>query len=105
MAAGDGEVSRHPDRDHLRLAERGPAGVLMRAKRQAGQVMVRVAVSLLPLIGSAALVLLAGSVEWQKNQLQQLADQSALDSALEIGIGCDGGQATTVNTAAGKVLA
>jgi len=47
--------------------------------------MVLVAVSLLALIGSAALVLLAGSAEWQKNQLQQLADQAALDSALKIG--------------------
>ena len=39
-------------------------------RRQSGQVMVLVAVCLLALIGSAALVLLAGSVEWQKNQLQ-----------------------------------
>ena len=37
-------------------------------KRQSGQVMVLVAVSLLALIGSAALVLLAGSAEWQKNR-------------------------------------
>ena len=33
--------------------------------------MVLVAVALLALIGSAALVLLAGSNEWQKNQLQE----------------------------------
>jgi hypothetical protein len=67
--------------------------------------MVLVAVSLLALIGSAALVLLAGSVEWQKNQLQQLADQSALDSALKIGIGCDAGKANTVITEADNFLA
>jgi hypothetical protein len=77
----------------------------MRAKAQSGQVMVLVAVSLLALIGSAALVLLAGSVEWQKNQLQQLADQSALDSALKIGIGCDAAKATTVITEADNFLA
>jgi hypothetical protein len=77
----------------------------MRAKSQSGQVMVLVAVSLLALIGSAALVLLAGSVEWQKNQLQQLADQSALDSALKIGVGCDLGKATTVITEADNFLA
>jgi hypothetical protein len=51
--------------------------------------MVLVAVALLALIGSAALVLLAGSVEWQKNQLQELADSAALDAALVIGVGCD----------------
>jgi hypothetical protein len=67
--------------------------------------MVLVAVSLLALIGSAALVLLAGSAEWQKNQLQQLADQAALDSALKIGVGCDAGKATTIITAADTFLA
>jgi hypothetical protein len=67
--------------------------------------MVLVALSLLALIGSAALVLLAGSVEWQKNQLQQLADQAALDSALKIGIGCDAGKASTVITEADNFLA
>lgn len=67
--------------------------------------MVLVAVSLLALIGSAALVLLAGSVEWQKNQLQQLADQSALDSALKIGVGCDVGKASTVITEADNFIA
>ena len=74
-------------------------------KTQSGQVMVLVAVSLLALIGSAALVLLAGSAEWQKNQLQQLADQAALDSALKIGLGCDAGKATTIITAADNFLA
>ena len=44
---------------------------MRRAQPQSGQVMVLVAVSLVALIGSAALVLLAGSAEWQKNQLQQ----------------------------------
>jgi Putative Flp pilus-assembly TadE/G-like len=69
-------------------------------KSQSGQVMVLVAVSLIALIGSAALVLVAGSAEWQKNQLQQVADQAALEAALKIGIGCDAGKAATViNTA------
>jgi hypothetical protein len=77
----------------------------MRAGSQSGQVMVLVAVSLLALIGSAALVLVAGSVEWQKNQLQQLADESALDSAMKIGIGCDAGKASTVITEADNFLA
>ena len=76
-----------------------------RRQKQSGQVMVLVAVSLLALIGSAALVLLAGSAEWQKNQLQQLADQAALDSALKIGIGCDVGKATAIITAADNFLA
>jgi len=58
--------------------------------------MVLVAVSLIALIGSAALVLLAGSAEWQKNQLQQVADQAALEAALKIGIGCDAAKAKTV---------
>ena len=70
------------------------------AGAQSGQVMVLVALSLIALIGSAALVLLAGSAEWQKNQLQQVADQAALEAALQIGIGCDLAKATNViNTA------
>ena len=77
----------------------------MRTRSQSGQVMVLVAVSLLALIGATALVLLAGSVEWQKNQLQQLADQSALDSALKIAVGCDAGKASTVITEADNFLA
>ncbi|MDQ2943473.1 MAG: pilus assembly protein TadG-related protein [Candidatus Dormibacteraeota bacterium] len=76
-----------------------------RERSQSGQVMVLVALSLLALIGSAALVLLAGSVEWQKNQLQQLADQAALDSALKIGVGCDAGKASAVITEADNFLA
>jgi hypothetical protein len=67
--------------------------------------MVLVALSLIALIGSAALVLLAGSAEWQKNQLQQVADQAALDAALKIGIGCDAGKATAVITAADNSIA
>ncbi len=69
-------------------------------KSQSGQVMVLVAVSLIALIGSAALVLLAGSAEWQKNQLQQVADQAALEAALSIGIGCDVAKAKVVIDAA-----
>src|ERR1700682_6256106 len=105
MAAGDGQVPRHPDSDHFRLADRHQDGVLMRARRQSGQVMVLVAVSLMALIGSAALVLLAGSAEWQKNQLQQLADQAALDAALKIGIGCDAAKAMAVIQAADNLIA
>ena len=74
-------------------------------RSQSGQVMVLVALSLIALIGSAALVLLAGSAEWQKNQLQQVADQAALDSALTIGIGCDAAKATAVITAADNSIA
>jgi Putative Flp pilus-assembly TadE/G-like len=66
------------------------------ARSQSGQVMVLVAVSLIALIGSAALVLVAGSAEWQKNQLQQVADQAALEAALKISIGCDAAKAKTV---------
>lgn len=67
--------------------------------------MVLVAVALLALIGSAALVLLAGSDEWQKNQLQELADSSALDSALKIGVGCDAAKAAAIITQADNFLA
>jgi hypothetical protein len=67
--------------------------------------MVLVAVALLALIGSAALVLLAGSAEWQKNQLQELADSAAMDSALKIGVGCDAAKATAVITEADNFLA
>jgi len=76
-----------------------------RTKAQSGQVMVLVAVALLALIGSAALVLFAGSIEWEKNRLQQLADQTALDSAFKISIGCDAAKATTVITEADNFLA
>ena len=72
---------------------------------QGGQVLVIVAVWMLALIGSAALILLTGSVEWQRNQLQQLADQSALDSAMRIGVGCSAGSASTVITEADNFLA
>jgi hypothetical protein len=67
--------------------------------------MVLVAVALLALIASAALILLAGSAEWQKNELQTLADSAALDSALRIGTGCDAAKATAVITAADTFLA
>ncbi len=77
----------------------------MRNSRQSGQVMVLVAVALLALIGSAALILLAGSVEWQKNQVQELADATALDSALKIGIGCDAAKSNAVITEADNFLA
>ena len=75
------------------------------AKAQSGQVIVLVAVALMALIASAALILLAGSVEWQKNQLQELADSSALDSALSIGVGCDTAKATAVITRVNTYLA
>src|SRR5438270_8999013 len=77
----------------------------MRATRQSGQVMVIVAVWLVALIGSAALILLTGSVEWQRNQLQQLADQSALDAAMKIGVGCTAGTANAVITEADNFIA
>jgi len=74
-------------------------------RQQSGQVLVIVAVWLVALIGSAALILLTGSVEWQRNQLQQLADGAALDSALKIGLGCSAGSASTVITEADNFLA
>ena len=77
----------------------------MRGRTQSGQVIVLVAFALLALIGTAALVLVAGSVEWQKNQLQQLADEAALDSAMRIGIGCSAPSATTVITEADNFIA
>src|SRR5947209_5888237 len=98
-------AARHTERDHVRLAVRRKARVLMRATRQSGQVMVIVAVWIVALIGSAALILLAGSVEWQRNQLQQLADQAALDAALKIGVSCDNAKASTVITEADNFLA
>jgi hypothetical protein len=72
---------------------------------ESGQVLVIVAVWLVALIGSAALILLTGSVEWQRNQLQQLADGAALDSALKIGIGCTAGSASTVIAEADNFVA
>ncbi|MGZ6299667.1 MAG: pilus assembly protein TadG-related protein, partial [Candidatus Limnocylindria bacterium] len=77
----------------------------MRRRGQSGQVIVLVAFALLALIGSAALVLVAGSVEWQKNQLQQLADQAALDAAMKIGIGCSATSASAVITEADDFVA
>ena len=74
-------------------------------RSQSGQALVLVAVALLAMIGSAALVLLAGSAEWQKNQLQTLADSTALDSALKIGPTCSGAAATAVITEADAFLA
>ena len=76
-----------------------------RSSRQSGQVLVLVAVGLLALIGSAALILLAGSIAWQKNQLQELADSTALDSALTIGISCNAAKANAVITEADTFLA
>jgi len=75
------------------------------SKRERGQVLVIVAVWMLALIGSAALILLTGSVEWQRNQLQQLADGAATDSALTIGVGCTAGSASTIITQADNFLA
>ncbi|HKW69491.1 MAG TPA: pilus assembly protein TadG-related protein [Candidatus Dormibacteraeota bacterium] len=78
---------------------------MRRRREQSGQVMVIVAVWLVALIGSAALILLTGSVEWQRNQLQQLADQAALDAALKIGVGCTAGSASAVITEADTFVA
>ena len=75
------------------------------ARRQSGQALVLVAVALLAMIGSAALVLLAGSAASQRNQMQSLADTAALDSALKIGIGCNAAMASTVITEADNFLA
>jgi hypothetical protein len=72
---------------------------------QSGQALVLVAVALLALIGSAALVLVAGSAEWQKNQLQTIADSAALDSALKIGPACSAAAASIVITEADTFLA
>jgi len=77
----------------------------VRRRSQSGQALVLVAVALLAMIGSAALVLLAGSAEWQKNQLQTLADSTALDAALQIGPTCTGAAATTVITEADTFVA
>ena len=74
-------------------------------KKQSGQVLVIVAVWLVALIGSAALILLTGSVEWQRNQVQQLADQAALDAAQKIAVGCTAGSASTVITEADNFVA
>jgi hypothetical protein len=76
-----------------------------RQRRQSGQAIVLVAVALLALIGSAALVLLAGSAASQRNQLQSLADTAALDSAINIGIGCNAAMASTVITEADNFMA
>src|SRR5256885_5570742 len=97
-------AARDSKHDHVRLPVGGDPRVLMR-KRERGQVLVIVAVWMLALIGSAALILLTGSVEWQRNQLQQLADGAATDSALTIGVGCTAGSASTVITQADNFLA
>src|SRR5256885_6047016 len=97
-------AARDSKHDHVRLPVGGDPRVLMR-KRERGQVLVIVAVWMLALIGSAALILLTGSVEWQRNQLQQLADGAATDSALTIGIGCTAGSASTVITQADNFMA
>ncbi|HEV2140719.1 MAG TPA: hypothetical protein VGT01_05960, partial [Candidatus Dormibacteraeota bacterium] len=67
--------------------------------------LIIVAVWLVALIGSAALILLTGSVEWQRNQLQQIVDQAGLDAALKIGVGCSAGSANTVITEADNFVA
>src|SRR6266480_3012018 len=97
-------AARDSQHDHVRLPVGRGARILMR-KRERGQVLVIVAVWMLALIGSAALILLTGSVEWQRNQLQQLADGAATDSALTIGVGCSAGSASTVITQADNFLA
>jgi hypothetical protein len=78
---------------------------MSRHRGQSGQAIVLVAVALLALIGSAALVLLAGSAASQRNQIQSLADTAALDSALKVGIGCNAAAASTVITEADNFLA
>ena len=67
--------------------------------------MVLVAFALMALVGSTALILLAGSVMWQRDQLQEVADATALDAALRIGIGCDAAKARAVITEADVFLA
>src|SRR5690349_2275776 len=111
LEAGAQHPARNPGNHHVRFAVGRAAGVLMRSgwavltgtarrcrDRESGQVLVIVAVWLIALIGSAALILLTGSVEWQRNQLQQLADQAALDAALKIGVSCTAGSASTIIT-------
>src|SRR5689334_6560974 len=106
LETGAEHAARHPGHHHVRLSIGRAPGVLMRRREsQSGQVLVIVAVWLVALIGSAALILLTGSVEWQRNQLQQIADQAALDSALKIGVGCTAGSANTVITEADNLIA
>src|SRR5260370_2712030 len=102
MATGPRRPAGPAFEDHVRFAVSGEDGVLMR--RQSGQVMVIVAVALLALIGSAALILLAGSVVWQKNQLQELADATAPHPALTIGIRFQSPKAKAVITEADTFL-
>src|SRR5256885_15551543 len=92
-------AARDSKHDHVRLPVGGDPRVLM-SKRERGQVLVIVAVWMLALIGSAALVLLTGSVEWQRNQLQQLADGAATASTLTIRVGCTPGSASPGTTQA-----
>lgn len=73
--------------------------------RQSGQVMVLVAVAMVALVGSAALILLAGSVMWQRDQLQEIADATAMDAALRIAVGCNATKANAVITEADNFLA
>jgi hypothetical protein len=72
---------------------------------QSGQVLVLVAVAILALVGITALALLAGNAAWQRNQLQALADSSAIDAAMKVGIGCSAGSASTVITEADNFVA
>ena len=72
---------------------------------QSGQVLVLVAVAILALVGITALALLAGNAAWQRNQLQALADSSAIDAAMKVGIGCSAGAASTVITEADTFVA
>src|SRR2546430_3765132 len=96
-------AARDSKHDHVRLPVGGDPRVLMR-KRERGQVLVIVAVWMLALIGSAALILLTGSVEGQRNQLPQLADGAATDSALTICVGCTAGAASTGITPTDNLL-
>src|SRR2546429_9195557 len=98
-------AARHTERDHVRLAVRRKARVLMRATRQSGQVMVIVAVWIVALVGSAALILLTGSVEGQRNQLPQLAAQSAPDAGMKVGVSCKNAKAAPATTPAANFLA
>src|SRR2546425_3782071 len=59
-------AARDSKHDHVRLPVGGDPRVLM-PKRERGQVLVIVAVWMLALIGSAALILLTGSVEDRKS--------------------------------------
>jgi Putative Flp pilus-assembly TadE/G-like len=78
--------------------------VSTRHRHQRGQAVVVVSAAMIALLAMLALVLMGGSLYWERRHLQELADSGALAGSIQAGGLCSLAQAQTVANGARNVL-